>query len=322
MTLSVVVVIASDTLRRPGHVGHLRHCLRGLHAQQDAPPLEIVVPHLSGVLGLQPLAGEFPAVRFLEVGDVSRGIARGPYREHHDELRSRGMAATAGDLIALLEDHEVPDPRWAAEIAAAHAASRHAAIGGAVENAIARPLNLAVCLSDFSHYLNPVPAGPSRTATDVNVSYKRAPLEAIAPVWRSRFHERLVHAALIAAGHTLALSPSIVVHQRRTGLTAGEALVERFVWGRSYAATRAEEWGTARRWFYAACAIALPGVLVVRVMRTAVARHRMSTAVVLSLPWLCLLSVAWSLGELTGYCGPRGSPVRAAGAEIETVQTS
>ena len=76
------------------------------------------------------------------------------------------------------------------------------AIGGAVENAIARPLNLAVCLSDFSHYLNPVPAGPSRMATDVNVSYKRAGLAAIAPVWRSRFHERLVHAALIAAGHT------------------------------------------------------------------------------------------------------------------------
>ena len=30
MTLSVVIVIASDTVRRPSHVGHLRHCLQGL----------------------------------------------------------------------------------------------------------------------------------------------------------------------------------------------------------------------------------------------------------------------------------------------------
>ena len=159
-------------------------------------------------------------------------------------------------------------------------------------------------------------------ATDVNVSYKRAGLEAIAPAWRSRFHERLVHAALIAAGHTMALSPSIVVYQRRSGLTAGEALVERFVWGRSYAATRAEGWGTARRWFYAACAIALPGVLVFRVVRTVLARHRMSTAVLVSLPWLCLLSAAWSLGELTGYCRRPESRLRGAGTEIKTVQAS
>ena len=321
MTLSVVVVMASDTVRRPGHTGHLRHCLRALHAQRDAPPLDIVVPHLSSVAGLEQLAHEFPDVHFVEARDVSERIPKGPYRDHHDELRARAIAVAAGDLVALLEDHEVPDRRWAAEVVAAHAAHGHAAIGGAVENAIARPLNLAVCLSDFSYYLNPVPAGPSQVATDVNVSYKRAALEAIAPVWRSRFHERLVHAALLAAGHTLALSPSIVVYQRRSDLTAGAALVERYVWGRSYAATRAEEWGAATRLCYAACATALPAVLVFRIVRTVIARHRMSTAVLVSLPWLCLLSAAWSLGECSGYCTPRESR-RAVGAEITTVRTS
>ena len=321
MTLSVVIVIASDTVRRPGHAGHLRHCLRGLVTQQDAPALEIVVPHLAGVTGLDQLAGEFPAVRFLEVNDVS-GVARGPYRDHHDELRTRAIGVTSGDLVALLEDHEVPDPRWAAEVAAAHATSAHAAIGGAVENAIARPLNWAVCLSDFSYYLNPVPAGRSAMATDVNVSYKRAALEAVAAVWRSRFHERLVHEALIGAGQTLALSPAIVVRQRRSNLTPGDALVERFAWGRSYAATRAERWGTARRLLYAACTMALPVLLVARIVRILITRRRCSPATLLSLPWVCLLSAAWSLGELTGYSSSRKSSMRTARPEVETVQTS
>jgi hypothetical protein len=322
MRLSVVIVIASDTVHRPGHAGHLRHCLRGLITQQDAPALEIVVPHLSGVTGLDQLADEFPAVRFLEVNDMSGGVPRGPYRDHHDELRTRAIAVTSGDLVALLEDHEVPDPLWAAEVAAAHATSAHAAIGGAVENAIARPLNWAVCLSDFSYYLNPVPAGPSEMATDVNVSYKRGALEAVADVWRSRFHERLVHDALIAAGQTLALSPSIVVHQRRSDLTPGEALVERFVWGRSYAATRAEGWRPSLRLLYAAAATALPAVLVARIVRVLVTRRRLSPATLLSLPWVCLLLVAWSLGELTGYSSSRKSSVRTARPEIETVPPS
>jgi hypothetical protein len=322
MTISVVIVIASDTVRRPGHAGHLRHCLRGLFTQQEAPALEIVVPHLSGVTGLDQLAGEFPAVRFLEVHDVSGGVPCGPYRDHHDELRTRAIGVTSGQLVALLEDHEVPDPRWAAEVAAAHAASAHAAIGGAVDNAIAHPLNWAVCLSDFSYYLNPVPAGPSAMATDVNVSYKRDALDAVAGVWRSRFHERLVHEALIAAGHTLALSPSIVVRQRRSGLTAGDALVERFVWGRSYAVTRAERWGTARRCLYGAGTIALPALLVGRIVRILITRRRLAPATLLSLPWVGLLSAAWSLGELAGYFSARGSSVRTRRPEVETVPRS
>jgi hypothetical protein len=322
MTLSVVIVIASDTVRRPAHVEHLRHCLRGLFTQQGAPALEIVVPHLSGTVGLEQLAGEFPAARFLEVGELSERVPGGPYRDHHDELRARAIAVTSGDLIALLEDHEVPDARWAAEVVAAHAAGDHAAVGGAVENAIARPLNWAVCLCDFSHYLNPLPAGRSEMATDVNVAYKRDALEAIAPVWRSRFHERRVHDALIAAGRTLALSRSIVVRQRRSGLTAGDALVERFVWGRSYAATRSDGWGTGRRLLYAACCTALPAVLVMRIVRILLARRRISAAVLRSLPWVCVLSAAWSLGELTGYGWPRRQSVPRAAAENPAVRTS
>jgi hypothetical protein len=322
VTLSVVIVIASDTVRRPAQVGHLRRCLQGLREQIDAPPLEVIVPHLPEVSGLEDLARDFPSVHFVEVSDLPR-LPRAPYRDHHDDLRTRGVGAATGPLVAMLEDHEVPDSRWAAGIVAAHAASSHAAIGGAVENAVDRPLNHAVCLCDFAHYLNPVPSGPSEVASDVNVAYKREALDAVLEAWRDRFNERRVHAALLAAGHTLALSPRIVVYQRRVGLGLEEAIVERFTWGRSYAATRAEGWGTGRRVLYAAGAAALPVLLPARIVRTLIERRRLSAATLPALPWVFLLSAAWALGECAGYAARRGARVmfrREAG--VETVRTS
>src|SRR5829696_2935948 len=115
MTLSVVIVMASDTVRRPAHAGHLRHCLHGLRLQRHAPALDIVVPHLPGVSGIEALTREFPDVRFFEVSNLPP-LPRGPYRDHHDDLRSRGLEVTRGPVVAMLEDHEVPDPHWCVRI--------------------------------------------------------------------------------------------------------------------------------------------------------------------------------------------------------------
>jgi hypothetical protein len=322
MILSVVIVIASDTVRRPAHGGYLRGCLRGLREQRDAPALEIVVPHLPGLDGLAALVREFPEVRFLEAVDLPR-LPDGPYRDHHDVLRTRGIRVTTGPLVALLEDHEVPDAHWAARLVSAHMASGHAAVGGAVENGVDRPLNRAVCLCDFARYLNPVPAGPSPVASDVNVAYKRPALDDVSSSWRRRFDERNVHAALIARGHTLALSPEVIVYQRRAGLRAAEALVERFTWGRSYAATRAATWPRARCLLYAAATGALPAVLVARIVTTVVARGRLTLKILAALPWTGVLAIAWSLGECAGYAMRDRSPsLLAAGTNAGAVETS
>ena len=65
MTLSVVIVIASDTVR-PASVDHLRHCLHALEEQQGSPALDIIVPHRPGVHGIDQLARRFPTVRFID----------------------------------------------------------------------------------------------------------------------------------------------------------------------------------------------------------------------------------------------------------------
>ena len=246
------------------------------------------------------LADEFSGVTFLEVADVTWSTPRAPGRDHHDELRSRALAMSRGDIVALLEDHEYADPGWAARVLDAHAGDVDA-VGGAVENSVDRALNWAVYFCDFGRYQNPVAPGPSRLATDVNVSYKRSALERVAPVWRTRFHERLVHAALLSQGGRLALSPAIVVFQRRIDLTLGDALRERFIWGRSYASARAEHWRLARRAAIAALTPALPPLLLSRMALTVARKRRCRGAFLRALPLTALLVTAWSIGELAGY---------------------
>jgi hypothetical protein len=230
----------------------------------------------------------------------------GASREHHDALRARGLAAARGEIVALLEDHARPDPRWCSHIVEAHRLP-HAAIGGAIENDVDRPLNWAVYFCDFYRYLNPVRAGTADGASDANVSFKRRSLEAIRPVWHDAFHEPAVNAALAERGETLALSPDIVVVQHREELRPVEALKERFVWGRSYAAIRSAAATRGRRAFLVAVSPTLPPLLIVRMARTVAERGRLGGAFLRALPWIALLTTSWSLGELTGYAMGRST---------------
>jgi hypothetical protein len=120
-------------------------------------------------------------------------------REHHDVLRARGLAAAHGDLVGLLEVHARPDPQWCASVAAAHR-QPYAAVGGAIENGVDRPLNWAVYYCDFGRYQNPVPAGETLFASDANVTYKRAALEGVRPSWQESFREVVVNRALTSLG--------------------------------------------------------------------------------------------------------------------------
>src|SRR5690606_26362321 len=106
-------------------------------------------------------------------------------------------------------------------------------VGGAIENGLDHPLNWAVYYCDFGRYQNPVPAGETPYASDANVTYKRADLERVRPVWEGAFREVVVNGALKSEGRGIALDPRIVVYQHRRGLNLATALRERFVWGRS-----------------------------------------------------------------------------------------
>lgn len=293
--LSIVVVIVSDTTERP-NARLLAECLEAVAQQVDAPPYEVIVPHLAQVDGLDAVRQRFPWVQFLPAPDVT--VHPGG-REHHDVLRARGLMVARGEIVGLLEDHARPDPRWAAQVASAHKAP-HAAVGGAIENGVDRPLNWAVYYCDFGKYQNPVPAGDAPYASDANVTYKRADLERIRSSWQEAFREIVVNGALRAAGRTIVLDPGVVAYQNRHGLSLGSALRERYSWGRSYAATRLAMLTLPRRLVFAALSPVLPAVLFLRMARTA--RERGSFRTFLrAMPMTTLLLLTWSVGEGIGY---------------------
>jgi len=261
--------------------------------------MEVLVTCDARLPGIKELEQKFPEVGFIAVEKL-RTVRSGPSREHHDELRGIGIRKARAPLVALIEDVGRPDAHWAAELVKEHA-EPYAAIGGAMENGIDRPLNWALYFGDFGRYQNPVPRGTSPFVSDANVCYKRDALERVADAWPDSYNEAVVHGALASRGETLALSPRVIVYQHRLNLHLGPALVERYVWGRSYAATRVAGVAASRRAIFAVLCPLLPFVLFLRQLKNVLRTKRNIGAFVRASPLTAMLDIAWSYGEFVGY---------------------
>src|SRR6185436_18830065 len=99
-------------------------------------------------------------------------------------------------------------------------------------------------------------------------------LEAIRDLWADDYHETVVHGGLVASGFEIVLIRKSEVAQVRSGLRLGEALRERFVWGRSYAGTRVAGAPITRRLLFAAMSALLPFLLTLRLFRGVLQRKR------------------------------------------------
>ncbi|MGA2606480.1 MAG: hypothetical protein ABSH01_03365 [Terriglobia bacterium] len=311
--LSVVVAIITDAAEHPD-VSHLEPCLAALMRQSGAPTMEIIVPYHPFVDGIARLRQQYPDVRFVEVTDLRTYTRRGVSREHHDELRARGFTLARGSIVALIEDVGIPAPDWSARLVEAHQGP-FGGVGGAIENGIDRPLNWAVYFCDFLRYQNPLPRGESTIASDANVSYKRAALESIRPVWQEFFHEKSVNGALRSRGEKLALAPEVVLYQHRQGLRLKEALKERFVWGRSFGGTRARLAGTPRRVLWTVTSPLLPALILTRMTLMAWKKRRTMAAFLKAMPLTVALTLTWTWGEFVGYVTGRASAAGPQAAE-------
>jgi len=298
--LSVVITIVSGA-------EHLQACLAALFSQQDCDPrqIEIIVPYDEHDTRIPALQQAFPRVVFHPVTLSVAGPA-GLCHEHFDELRAAGLRLARGEIVAMLEDHENPAPDWCSRMLEAHRMP-HAAVGGAVENDIDRPVNWAVYFLDFGRYQNPVNAGASGFLTDVNIGYKRSALESTRRIWERHFSEPALHGALLAAGHTLWLSPDIVVCQHRTGLTLAQAARERYVWGRFFAGNRIRGKSTTARLGYCVATAAVPAVILLKKLKDILAKKRHGAAFLRVLPVTLLLVLCWTWGEFIGYLSARPS---------------
>ena len=232
----------------------------------------------------------FPHVRWI-AGDGSASPAR---------LRALAVRASTGGIVACTEDHCTPTEDWCARVLAAHVGAT-AIVGGAIDKAPSSDGSAwAAYLLDYARYMSPLPVGPAAYASDCNVSYPRAELDAIEPQWRDEFHETTVHWALHARGTPVLLDPTLVVLQHRDVVLA-DYLVERREHGRTFALTRVAAASLAARVRFALTALLLPPVILLRVRRVLATRG--ATGSVPASAWgpLARAALAWSVGEWQGY---------------------
>lgn len=284
--LSVVVL--------PFGARDLSPCLAALD-RQGVPGLDVIVVHDASLERPAGLAARFPSVRL-----IGREGVRPPA-----ELRAVGAAAATGEVVAFLEGHCTPADDWCATLLAAHR-QPHAAVGGPIEKGMPpgrrsdTALNWSIYLADYSRYMLPLPAGPMHSLSDCNVAYKRQALEATRGLWTREFHENVVNEALRARGGTLWFEPGMVVLESRE-LTLGDALRDRFSFGRLFGSTRVTGQGVAVRAARAGAALLMPPLLVWRVARNALSRGRHRGQLVRSGGHLLLVAGSWMAGEAVGY---------------------
>jgi hypothetical protein len=303
--LSVVIVPVGEHSPRDGS-STLAAVLQALGGQTDRPA-EIIVPYVPSV-PINELRNAFPLVNFLAVSLNSPPESS----ERLDELRASGVSAASGDIVAVIEDHVVPESIWAAEIRKAHRLT-YAAVGGAIEKGPGSLMSWAAYFTDLGRYHNPLPAGDSNYASVVNISYKSAALQSVSAVWSRRFNETAVHAALLANNERLALAPAVMVTQQREDVPLGRSLHDFFTWGRSYGSTRARLAGGVRRLIYAGLSPLIPVILLSRSGKDTLRKGRLFSMWLKCLPLSTLLTVAWACGELTGYLAGE-APVARTGA--------
>lgn len=284
--ISVIVVSAGG--------GEIGECLASLHRQQGDIDAEVVVVDAGGRLDSTQVAQQFPNTMVLRA-DGGRTIPA---------LRAAALRRTRGDIVAVMNEYCVADPRWYEEMVGAHRAHPECvAVGGAVENGSrTRLTDWAAYFCEYSTYMLPVPA---QTVDDIpghNVSYKRRAFEHIPDldgVLSRGFWESTLHPILRRRGERFLSSPSVVVYyKKRFGF--GQFLRQRYHYSRYYAGEVVAGTAWLRRLLRMAAASALPAVLLGRIIARVARKRRHLRELALSSPMLVIFTAVWAAGEAVG----------------------
>lgn len=226
-------------------------------------------------------------------------------------LRALGAAHAQGRLVALIEDHVTAGPRWVDALVEEHG-SGYGIMGGPVENGRTdRAYDWALFFCEYGFHMPPVPGGPVKSLSGVNVAYDRELLVSCVSTWRETFQENEVNDALRAAGHSLRMVPNAVV-RTHLPMELPQAMAHLFEGGRHFGRYRAFRASLPRRVLWVVASAAIPFVLGGRIIRRVAERDpRRLWHVARSTGYLALVLGAWTVGEALGYvdsvCAGRGT---------------
>ncbi len=274
----------------------LLECLDALRAEANSGiAIEMLVVDRSGDGVRRAVRERFPEATILPIG---RGATI-------PEMRALAFDQARADAVAVIEDHVLVPSGWARQMLETLAAG-HDVVGGTVRNAATeRLVDWAAFLCEYSHLLPPIPAGDVEWLTGNNVAYRRAVLEKYRAVVSEGRWEDHLHAAMRRDGVVLFCRPDIVVGHKMH-YRVRDYVSQRFLYSRSYAGQKRAEMSPAGRAVMAMGTLALPPVLLFRIVQRVLAKRTHRAELVRAVPLLSVFVCAWAFGEIVGYAAGPG----------------
>ena len=268
--------------------GDLDGCLAALAVQRGDVVLEVLVPERCGESVRELAIAKYP---WVTIFPVSR-------ETNIPQMRAMAFDRASAASVAVIEDHVIVPPGWAAALLQARTTSE--IVGGGVQNvATDRLVDWAAYLCEYSHMLPPLPSGESDWITGNNTVYSRELLTRHCAVTHAGRWEGQLHEAVRGEGIPLIFRPDIMVGHKKH-YTIREYFSQRYLYARSYAGARAIEGSLPRRLAFGLVAFALPPVLLWRTVSRCLRKEVDKSLVWRSLPLTVLFVCAWSAGDIVG----------------------
>lgn len=274
-------------------------CLSALATQPSEISAEVIVADAMGKESNRLIKEKFPWVKLLSFTK----------RLTIPELRVAGFALSKGEIIVVIEDHEIPDRHWYEQMIATHHAHPDIiAVGGAIENGSGdRLIDWSVFFCEYCDFMLPLAGGVVEGIPGNNVSYKRCAFEDIDDLDKllnQGFWETTLHRRLQARGEKFYLEPSILVHHKKH-FGFFYFLSQRYHYSRYYAGT--VFWGSnfRTRLIRSVASLALPPLLFTRIVSCVISKRRHLKELALSAPIIFVFTIVWAIGEAVGsLAGP------------------
>ncbi len=292
----------------PDRYPTVRQTVRYLQAQSVKQLLEIVLV-APNRLGLELVESDMEGFHSWQVVETGRVGSIAP-------AYAAGVRLARAPLVALTEDHSFPDEGWAQALIASHELP-WAAVGPLMQNgnpdSMVSWADFFIAYGEWSHQSQPQPV---LHLPGHNSCYKRAHLLSFKDRLENLLEaESVLHWELRRQGHELLLDPAAKTRHLNFGVWPAWIPIQ-YHSGRTFAATRAQDWPWYRRLLFTLASPLIPFVRLRRVL----SHIQRAQSLAFSLRILPTLLVGLALdgaGQLMGSAfGPGNSVEKAASFEF------
>jgi GT2 family glycosyltransferase len=272
----------------------LDECLGSLETQAKKTGAETIVV----ACGTAEFAGEI-AERHPWVRVIHR-----PERESVPTLRSHGVEAAQGRIIAIIEEHCVAAPDWLERALEAHSKGEYGAVGGPVApQDYDRLRDWVVYFCEYNNQMPPWQDGETTSLGSANIAYKREVLLRYKDLLHTGYWEAGLHWRMLADGIKFRSAPKMVVYHCGP-FNFGYYLEQRFWFSRAFSSARGLT--AAKKLVYICLSPLLPVLLAVRMAQRVVKQNCHVGKFIQILPLLVPVLLVYVTGEVVGYVAGQG----------------